>query len=159
MENDIFFDCPQCNHTIKVSSELVGVEVECPDCANEFKVPDIRDGLHPRLRSQVQGKNFPGNGAYPELDDNLEGLEESLKSLLRRQNEQIQQMDLLEEAAHLLHKQVAMISPSRNAHTAPLAEPAFEHESSANGWLRWSHIFGWLTLGLTLLIGALVLRA
>lgn len=165
MVYDIFFDCPQCSHTIKVSSDLVGVKVECPDCGNEFKVPEIRDGLNPRLRSQLPVSGSRKLPETVELLEKLGGLEKDLRSLLRRQVEQIKQIDFIEGNATLMLKQLRLLetsasveeeeggTPDPGSPEKPLAR------ASTTGWLRWSQICGWLTLGVGLVFVVLLLRA
>ncbi|MDF3127761.1 hypothetical protein P0Y35_00995 [Kiritimatiellaeota bacterium B1221] len=164
MIHDIFFDCPNCSHTIKVSSDLVGVLVECPDCANEFKVPDIRDGLNPRLRSQ-QIPHFNHLVRKSELMDDLLGLERGLYTLMRRQSEQIKQIEFIEGNATLVLKQLRLLDvhpPQKKWEPASgedaVAEPA-EVPAGSIPWLRYSLICGWLTLVGVVVFGVLLLRA
>lgn len=164
MVHDIFFDCPQCSHTIKVSSDLVGVKVECPDCANEFRVPDIRDGLRPRLRSQVSAELSMNQTTHRDLMEDLVQLEQGLRGLMRRQLEQIKQIDFIEGKSNLLLRQLRLLElpPVRELPeeegTGISSRETDSPSKPMGGWLRWSMICGWLTLGMALLFGILLLR-
>ncbi len=164
MIHDIFFDCPQCSHSIKVSSDLIGVLVECPDCANEFKVPEIRDGLNPRLRSQqIPDLNLMVRKS--ELMDDLLGLERGLYSLMRRQTEQIKQIDFIEGNATLILKQLRLLDmvPPQNKPDSDAVEGESTEDNEALAgtipWLRYSMICGWVTLGGAVVFGLMLLRA
>lgn len=158
---DFFLDCPRCSHTIKVSSDLVGVLVECPDCANEFKVPEIRDGLNPRLRSQqVPDLNFVVRKS--DLMDDLLGLERGLYSLMRRQTEQIKQIEFIEGNATLILKQLRLLDvlPPHSSPEFDKKEGVSEDENKALAgampWLRYSLICGCVTLVGVLVFGLML---
>lgn len=164
MVHDIFFDCPQCKHTIKASSDLVGVPVDCPDCGNEFKVPRILDGMNPRLRNQK--RPIPA-ASSPKLGNALEDLlqlEISLQSLLRRQRQQIHQLDFLEENCNLIFKQLNLIE--RPGQTLPQvkADATGSPSETVSGvpgarWEKWSLVCGGVTLLVSLMVGILLLRS
>ncbi|MGA0334349.1 MAG: hypothetical protein ACO3N7_04850 [Kiritimatiellia bacterium] len=160
MDHDIFFDCPQCSHTLKVSSSLIGVLVECPECVRSFKVPDVRDGLHPRLRRK--SLLLTSTNGDERLDDRLERLKEGFSDLRNQQKELLHGLKFLDENARIILKQVKLIAapqltpPPQGTGMIPRSEPSLTE--NADIWLRWSRIFGWLTLGISLGIGILYLK-
>lgn len=160
MDHDIFFDCPLCNHTIKASSSLVGVPVACPDCGNEIKVPRILDGLNPRFRSQqklAQGKASPG---LRHAVEELTHLEMEMRSLLRRQRQQLRQLTFLEDNCTLVCKQLKLLPRSAAGSPVPYTGEGADRgltasEVSKPAWERWSFACGVLTLLVTVTVGLL----
>jgi hypothetical protein len=159
---DIFFDCPQCNHTIKVSSDLVGDSVDCPDCDNAIQVPDIRDGINPRLKSQTEAKASPPTRRLADLEKDIEHLGAGLHSILRRQAEQIKQTDFLEGNCNLLYKQLTLLdlnSPTTNG--IPL-KPAFQNTiapATTRNWIKWSVAFSLASLCVAIVLFVMFLQA
>lgn len=162
MEHDIFFDCPLCNHTIKASSDLVGVPVACPDCGNEFKVPEILDGRNPRLRSQMSPPAVESDPRLRGVLMDLEHLEGSMNSLLRRQRQQIQQLDFLEENCTLVFKQLNLLERPGPVNPACITSEinnaiAASDEVLNPVWERWSLVCGVLTLLASLTVAVLLI--
>jgi hypothetical protein len=162
MEHDIFFDCPLCHHTIKASADLVGIPVACPDCGNEFKVPEILDGLNPRLRSQTAPEP---NTSMPRLRnalDDLQHLDVAMRSLLRRQHQQLKQLNFLEENCSLIHKQLNLLERPISA-VGALPAKEVENPSTLAAemlnvfWGRWSLVCGVLTLLAAVTVGVLLI--
>jgi DNA-directed RNA polymerase subunit RPC12/RpoP len=164
MPHDIFFDCPQCNHTIKVSSDLVGNPVECPDCANEIFVPDIRDGINPRFRSPNDTDAPLSSKTVADLKNDLEHLGAGLRSIVRRQKEQIKQTDFLEGNCNLIYKQLTMLelkSPVADE-TALNVSPQYEaahSPSSPRNWIKWSIAFSLSSLGTAVVVALLLVQS
>lgn len=156
MEHDVYVDCPSCGHTLKVANDLVGAVVECPDCSYTFEVPDIREGLNPRFREDLD------QGLRDELP-NLTLLHTGLKSLSRRNRGQIEQIELLHENTDLLLKQVNLLKQGRfpasadekSAAPANTATPPIPELSP--GRLRWSLICGCVSFAAALAVVIAVL--
>jgi lysine biosynthesis protein LysW len=160
MENDVYVDCPSCGHTLKVANDLIGAMVECPDCSFEFEVPDIQEGLNPRLRSDSTEKPLPAR-ELPDLSD----LGKGLTSLLRRQRAQIEQIEFLHGNSDLFCKQLEMLkqSASRKS-TEGEAEPpsgmkADPASTPQSQWIRWSLVCGCVSIGLAVVVVIALLRS
>lgn len=112
MTPEVFFDCPKCAHALKVSRELVGREVDCPKCSSRVVVPDIRDGLRPRLRSMEnkvqQALNTSSSASRLEQRKSAALLDE-LDSLSRRMTEQGRQLDYLQHNVSICVKQLNLV--------------------------------------------------
>lgn len=153
MDNDLYVDCPSCGHTVKVANDLIGAMVECPDCSFDFEVPDIREGLNPRFRSEEENV-FPSEYDLPDLDNMHSGL----KSLLRRQRRQAEQIDLMTENTGLLLKQVNMLSPARLPKSVEATIPRTKSAEPNPVWFRWSLICGCVSIAAALVVVVVLFR-
>ncbi|MDA3872744.1 MAG: hypothetical protein PF795_02150 [Kiritimatiellae bacterium] len=152
MDNDLYVDCPSCGHTVKVANDLIGAMVECPDCSFDFEVPDIREGLNPRFRRDEESVPGPEYG-LPDLGH----LQDGLKSLLRRNRAQVDQIDLLTENTDLLLKQVNMLTPARmpNAAEGKITQTGTAEANPT--WFRWSLICGCISVAAALIVAVVLL--
>lgn len=162
MDNDLYVDCPSCGHTVKVANDLVGAMVQCPDCSFDFEVPDIREGLNPRFKTEEKSTPRPEHDR-PEHDfPDLGHLHSGLKSLLRRNRAQVKQIDLLNENTDLFVKQVNMLASARfpkaaGDNTSPRRITDANPASGSNSpWFCWSLICGCISIAAALIV-ALVL--
>lgn len=112
MRDDFYYDCPECGHTMLLSPDQVGGSVECPDCRTELRIPDIREGVNPRIRSRESGgvkpERVPPKGVA-DSGDRLETLEEGLRNLTLKNNTRIEQMALMQKSAELLRRQLGLL--------------------------------------------------
>lgn len=152
MDNDLYVDCPSCGHTVKVANDLIGARVDCPDCSVDFEVPDIRVGLNPRFRREKSNTTAPGYD-LPDLGD----LHAGLKSLLRRNRAQVEQIDFLTENSDLLLKQVNMLTPSSFPKAAEGTTPQPRTADANPIWFRWSLICGCISIAAALVVAVLLL--
>ncbi|WFB34793.1 hypothetical protein P3T73_11540 [Kiritimatiellota bacterium B12222] len=149
MSYDIFIDCPQCKHTIKASSDLVGVVVDCPDCDYQFKLPDIREGTNPRLRKSKAKLPPAGTQDSESNIDELSHLEDQMRSLLRRQRDQLNQMNLLSSNCSLIQKQLEFLTGGKARVDRDQIAPGYILEQAshrASTWIRLSKISGWTSV-------------
>jgi hypothetical protein len=151
METDFYFDCPICTHTVMVDAGLVGQLVECPDCLNEIKVPEIRDGLNPRFKAEeAYRRALRDVPPVPKREGVVaEVLVENLECLLRRREEQGRQMDYICHNAELCLKQIQLLQKPSAEVGAPSSAASAESDDSSvkgNGFLKCSVGFACLTV-------------
>jgi len=91
-----------------VESHLVGQSVDCPGCASEILVPEIRDGLQPRLRPipGSQASVIPTSFAREEFSGDV--LIENFQSLHRRNDNIGRQLEHMQSNAELCVKQIEL---------------------------------------------------
>lgn len=163
MENDLYFDCPVCSHTLKVDTGLVGQLVQCPDCDGKIEVPDIRDGLNPRFKSGTATNAPPGKtpaDASPRAAVSAELLLENLASLYRRREEQGRQLDYIRSNAELCLKQIQLLQTTSPPELLPhhgggISAPSPDSENR-NSFLLLSVGFGLITLLAGIIVLALL---
>lgn len=153
MENDLYFDCPECSHTLMVESTLVGQLVECPDCAKEVPVPDIRDGRNPRFkRTAPKPERQAGTLLAKREEAAADLLVEEMSSLQRRMKEQGRQLEYIRFNAELSVKQIQLLK-QRSAVDPARAGAESREETSAvslnpDRYLKWSMAFACVAFAL-----------
>jgi hypothetical protein len=63
--SDINFDCPKCGQNLDAPTELAGLFVECPACANVVKVPSAAERHAPPPAPPEEGINRPAPVTRP----------------------------------------------------------------------------------------------
>jgi DNA-directed RNA polymerase subunit RPC12/RpoP len=143
MNEELYFDCTTCSNTLRVDRALVGQYVDCPKCDSQVLVPDIRDGLNPRYRSQLpQIRRILGNTDPSSRIEKRKPalLVDDMQSLSRRMAEQGRQLEYLQHNVSLCVKQLNLIRDT-SASTLPLAGPKrvpVQKGPSSAMLLKWS---------------------
>lgn len=137
MKDDIYFDCPECSHTMVVSPDQVGGQVECPDCGHDIRVPDIREGMNPRYRSErpAHSLNESSKPAFADCLVQLSSLSDGLKRLSQKTEGRIEEMGHLEKSVNLVHQQLGLLdSVSAGSPGNRTAEDEGSGEPSGEIW-------------------------
>jgi DNA-directed RNA polymerase subunit RPC12/RpoP len=111
MSEDVYFNCPNCSHTVVAELDLVGKTVQCPDCEEDVLVPLIREGLNPRFKTSTAAGGG-AKGGKQNVGDILEGAEKAKKgmvSLERRQKVHGRNLDHMTQTLGLFTDQIQMI--------------------------------------------------
>lgn len=111
MSSDVYFNCPSCSHTILSSMELIGQQVECPDCAEQVVVPEVRNGQNPRFKGQLLQQDVTGTetDTFPDVIKRTELVHKGMVSLERRQERQNQKVGHLIRNMELLYRQIDLL--------------------------------------------------
>lgn len=86
-DNNIETGCPNCNSIFEVPEEMIGQEVECPECATIFTIIKTEQKIAPPPHGRESADNEENGvssntvkvsrtsiGMMPEIDDEVTGL-------------------------------------------------------------------------------------
>jgi len=147
MQDDVYFDCPECGHALVVGVTMAGSLVECPDCGGEIRVPEVREGVNPRDREEVERELESTREAVRACADQVEGIGERLNSLSRRMDTQRNQVVHLLASAELVRQRISRLRPGASKGGAV--------SEGASDSVKWA----WISLGLSILTMLAVLVA
>ena len=125
MNEDIYFTCTHCGHTILTDIVSVGASVECPDCRKEMRVPTIKDGIHPRFRhaKPVRGGALPPGDGWIGLRKPVDLVQKGLVSLERRQTMQVRKVTHLVKSLSLFREQLEEVEATLKRQSPSAASP------------------------------------
>ena len=79
-DQDILFECPQCQKSLGINQAGAGLVVTCPDCGAKMRVPLLDEGF-----SGEEGAEVPVAAVTEgEVDDEVHRLQVSMDELQRR---------------------------------------------------------------------------
>lgn len=157
MATELYFDCPNCSKTLRVDRSLVSKSVDCPKCNQKLRVPDIRDGLNPRLRSeQRKTQRILSNKSTTSRLEKRKSvvLVDDMNSLSRRMAEQGRQLEYLQHNVSICVKQLNLVrdKSTSSLRTSTLRRPPVQKGPSSSLLLKWS-----LTLSLWVITAGMVM--